>query len=85
MSSGRRIIITVQDKSGIIITEEIKWNSRPSVAITESIKKILNIAAINGYISLPDLFHIISFCSALNIPGSTQEKEKILQKEFDTK
>ena len=81
-NQGRKIIITVQDKSGIAITRKIVWEGRPSQAIRETVKQILKDAAMNKYITIADLFHIISYCSVLNIPETDKEKIEAIQKEM---
>ena len=82
-NEGRRIIISIQDKSGILISEKIEWKGRPSKAIVETIKKVLKYAATNNYITMGDLFHLISYCALLNIPENDTKKRKAIEKELN--
>jgi len=79
---GNKITITIVDKQGIVFKDHIEYDTRPSVAIVETIKKILKHAAMNRWITHADLYTIIAYSMVLNIPRDNQQKIEWVQKEL---
>lgn len=82
-NDGRKIIITIIDKKGIVLEDKIHYGTRPSRAVVETIKKILKHAAINRWITHADLFELISYATLLNIPRDSFQRDEWIQKELN--